>query len=198
MASLPRHADGRGCHAAAVAGAGTATARPACAGLLAAATPHGCELRRRGSRSLGPRRGPEPRQPLTPPDDRSGSLSWDSTRAAPTPPALPPRRIAQVATAASRSASGEARSRSAIAAARACRSSAASSSPRAAARRARPRSAAAPGPPASTTKSDSRTWRGRGVCDHFTQCARVGDRSPWPLEGSHPPLQQAPRRPGRP
>jgi hypothetical protein len=44
--------------------------------------------------------------------------------------------------------------------------------------------AAAPGLPASTTKSNSRTWRGRGVCDHFTQCAQVGDRSPWPLEAA--------------
>jgi hypothetical protein len=42
MASLPGHADERGCHAAAVAGAGTATARPACAGWWAAATPHRC------------------------------------------------------------------------------------------------------------------------------------------------------------
>jgi hypothetical protein len=89
--------------------------------------------------------------------------------------------MAQVATAASCSASGEARSRAAIAAAWACRLSAASSSPQAAASRARPRSAAAPGLPASTTKSNSRTWRGRGVCDHFTQCAQVRDRSPWPL-----------------
>jgi hypothetical protein len=37
------------------------------------------ELRRRASRSLGPRRGPEPRQPLTPPDDRSESFSRNST-----------------------------------------------------------------------------------------------------------------------
>jgi hypothetical protein len=56
--------------------------------------------------------------------------------------------------------------------------------PRAAARRARPRRAAAPGLPASTTKSNSRTWRGRGVCDHFTPCAQVGDRSPCRLRAA--------------
>jgi hypothetical protein len=32
---------------------------------------------------------------------------------------------------------------------------------------------------------------GRGVCDRVTQCAQVGDPSPWPREGSDPPLQQA-------
>ena len=83
MASLPSHADGRGCHAAAVAGAGTATARPACAGLLGRG--HPARSRRSagvGRGPSGPRRGPQPRQPLTMCGDRSGSCSWNSTRAA--------------------------------------------------------------------------------------------------------------------
>jgi hypothetical protein len=36
-----------------------------------------------------------------------------------------------------------------------------------------------PGLPASTTKSNSRTWRGRGVCDHFTQCCGVLEGVGW-------------------
>jgi hypothetical protein len=59
MASLPRHADGRGCHAAAVAG--LALPRHAQHAPVAGPRPprRDAALRRRGSRSLGPR--PPPR-----------------------------------------------------------------------------------------------------------------------------------------
>ena len=167
------HASGRGCHAAAVAGAGAATAGLACAGLLGRGHPAGdAALRRRGSRSLRPGRGPEPRQPP---------------------------RIGQVVTAAPCGGSGKARSPAAIAAARACRSSAGSWSPQQGLRT--PGQAPQGRRPGAAGEHDEEqlTHPARPQRLRPLHAVRPSGRpKPVAAQGTYPPLQRAPRRPGRP
>jgi hypothetical protein len=91
MASLPKDDNQRGCHAAAADGDGR------CHSMLGRGDlRRDSALRRRGSRSLGPRGRPQipsPRQPLTTRDDRSKASPGTRPARRPRHEGCPPRRI---------------------------------------------------------------------------------------------------------